>query len=72
MVMLFFSDVDQYVPVKLCKPVKNIHLFKILGDLTSDQIILERRLFFDVVQIDWKEALMTLNGNIIDYYSTYL
>ena len=63
--MLFFSDVDQYVPVKLCKTVGSIHLFKILGYLTSDQITLERRLLWDVVQIDWKEVIMTLNGNMI-------
>ena len=30
-VMLFFSDVNQYVPVKLCKTAGSIHLFKIFG-----------------------------------------
>ena len=49
MVILFFSDVDHYVPVKLCKTVGSIHLFKILGHLTPDQITLERRLLWDVV-----------------------
>ena len=51
MVMLFFSDVNQYVPVKLWKNEESIHLFKILGHLTSDQ--------------DWKVVLVTLNGNMI-------
>ena len=36
MVTLFFSDVDQYVLVKLCQTVGSIHLFKILGHLTPD------------------------------------
>ena len=36
MVMLFFSDDDQYVPVKLCKTAGSIHLFKILGHLTPN------------------------------------
>ena len=31
-VMLFFSDVKQYVPVKLCKTMGNIHLFEILDN----------------------------------------
>ena len=35
-VMLFFSDVKQYVPVKLCKTVGSIHLFQIYGQLTLD------------------------------------
>ena len=65
MVMLFFSDVDHYVPVKLCKTAGSIHLFEILGHLTPGQITLKRRLLWDVVQIDWKEVLVTLNGNMI-------
>ena len=44
-VMLFFSDVKQYVPVKLCKTVGSIHLFQIYGQLTSDQITLERKFY---------------------------
>ena len=44
---------------------ESIHLFKSLGHLTPDQIILERRLLWDVVLIDWKEFLMTLNGNMV-------
>ena len=63
--MLFFSDVNQYVPVKLWKTMGSIHLFKIFGHLTPDQITLERKLLWDVVKIDWKEVFMTLNGTII-------
>ena len=32
-IMLLFSDVRQYVPVKLCKSVGSIHLFQIYGQL---------------------------------------
>ena len=41
--MLIFSDVKQYVPVKLCKTMGSIHLFQIYGQLTIDQITLERK-----------------------------
>ena len=64
-VVLFFSDVEHYVPVKLCKTAGSIHLFKIIGHLTPAQITLKRRLLWDIVQIDWKEVLMTLNGNMV-------
>ena len=30
-IMLFFSDVKQYIPVKLCKSVGSIHFFQIYG-----------------------------------------
>ena len=64
-VMLFFSDIKQYVPVKLCKTVGSIHLFQIYGQLTSDQITLERKYLWDIIRIDWKEVVVTLNGAII-------
>ena len=35
--MLFFSDIKQHVPVKLCKTAGSIHLFKIFEQLTLDQ-----------------------------------
>ena len=63
--MLFFSDVEHYVPVKLCKTAGSIHSFKIIGHLIPAQITLKRRLLWDVVHIDWKDMLMTLNGNIV-------
>ena len=64
-VMLFFSDVKQYIPVKLCKTTGSIHLFQIYGQLVSDQITLERRYLWDVIRIDWGEVFVTLNGAII-------
>ena len=64
-VMLFFSDVKQYVPVKLCKTVGSIHLFQIYGQLTLDQITLERKYLWDVIKIDWGEVFVTVNGAII-------
>ena len=41
-VMLFFSDIKQYIPVKLCKTAGSIHLSQIYGQLAPDQITLER------------------------------
>ena len=44
-IMLFFSDVKQYIPVKLCKSAGSIHLFQMYRQLDSDQIVqLERSL----------------------------
>ena len=43
-VVVFFSDIKQYVPVKLCKTVGSIHLFQIYGQLTPDQITLKENI----------------------------
>ena len=63
--MLFFSDINQYVPVKLCKSTGSIYLFQLYGQLDSDQIILEKNCLWDMIKIDWKEDLVTLNGTIV-------
>ena len=63
--MLFFSDIKQYIPVKLCKSAGSIHLFQIYGQLNSDQIVLEKNCLWDMIRINWKEVLVTLNGTII-------
>ena len=64
-IMLFFSDVKQYVPVKLCKTAGSIHLFQIYGQLDPNQIILEKNCLWDMIKIDWKEVFVTLNGTIV-------
>ena len=39
--MLFISDVQNYVPIKLCKTAGSIHLFKIQGALKSGDVKLK-------------------------------
>ena len=64
-IMLFFSDVKQYIPVKLCKSVGSIHLFQLYGQLNSGQIVLEKNCLWDMIKINWKEVFVTLNDTII-------
>ena len=64
-IMFFFSDIKQYVPVKLCKTAGSIHFFQIYGQLDPDQIILEKNCLWDMIKIDWKEVFVTLNGTIV-------
>ena len=64
-VMLFFSDVKQYILVKLCKIAGSIHLFQIYGQLISDQTTLERKYLWDNIKIYWGEVFVTLNRAIV-------
>ena len=36
-----------------------------LGQLTSNQITLERNVLWDVIKIEWEEVFLTLNGTIV-------
>ena len=42
--MLFISDVQYYIPVKLCMTAGSIHLFKISGKLMIDKVKLKKTL----------------------------
>ena len=51
-IMLFISDVQYYVLVKLCKMAGSIHLFKITGRLTTDKVKLNKHYIWDILEID--------------------
>ena len=59
-IMIFISDVQNYVPIKLCKATGNIHLFKIIGTLKAEDIKLNKNYLWDTLEINWKEVTMTL------------
>ena len=62
-IMIFISDIQYYVPIKLCKTTGSIHLFKITGMLKPENVKLNQNYIWDTLQIDWKEVNMTFNSN---------
>ena len=65
-IMLFISDVQYYVPVKLCKMAGSIHLFKISGKLMIDKVKLNKHYIWNILETDWSEVKVTFNGRIIN------
>ena len=41
-IRVFISDVQNYIPIKLCKTSGSIHLFKIIGKLKAENIKLKK------------------------------
>ena len=66
-IMIFISDVQNYIPVKLCKTAGSIHLFKISGMLKAENIKLNKKLSMGYTGNKWKEVTVTFNGNKIDF-----
>ena len=64
--MLLISDIQYYVPVKLCRTAGSIHLFKLTGKLTIDKVRLNKHYIRDVLEIDWNEVKVMLNGRVIN------
>ena len=65
-IVLFISDIQNYVQIKLCKTAGSIHLFKIKGMLKPENIKLDKNYLWDTMQIDWKEVTVTFNDNKIN------
>ena len=68
--MLFISDIQYYVPIKLCKPSGSIHLFKMTGILTPDKVKLKKHYIWDILEVDWKEFKVTFNGKVINLWKS--
>ena len=65
-IMLFISDIQNYIPIKLSKAAGNIHLFKIKGMLKVDNIKLNKNFIWDTLEIGWKEVTVTFSEDIIN------
>ena len=65
-IVLFISDVQHYIPIKLCKTSGSPHLFKIKGTLKSQDIKLNKNYLWDMLEINWDEIKLSLNSNEIE------
>ena len=66
-IMLFISNIQNYVPIKLCKTAGSIYLFKIKGTLNTGIIKLNKNYLWDTLQIDWKDVTVTFNDKKIEF-----
>ena len=64
-IMLFISDIQYYILVRLCKTAGTIHLFKITGRLMADKVKLNKHYMWDILEIDWSEVKVTFTGKAI-------
>ena len=64
-IVLFISNVQHYIPIKLCKTSGSLHLFKITGTLTSEDIKLNINYLWDTLEINWAKIKLAFNSNEI-------
>ena len=65
-IVVFISDVWNYIYIMLCKTAGSIHLFKLTGMLKVENIKLSKTYIWDTLEIDWKEDTVTFNENKIN------
>ena len=65
-IVLFISDVQHYIPIKLCRTLGSPHLFKIKGTLKSEDIRLNKKYLWNTLEINWNKIKLSLNSNEIE------
>ena len=65
-IVLFISDVQNYMPIKLCKTSGSLHLFKIKRCIKTRRYKAEPNYLWNTVEINWKGINLSFNGNEID------
>ena len=71
-ILLFISNTCSYIPIKLCRVTRSIHLFKIRGRLNPEHVRLKKNWNWDVLEIDWSDVSITLNDNEIGLPSSVI
>ena len=65
-IVLFISNTTTYVPIKLNRTAGSIHLFKPRERLTFEHVRFKRNWIWDILEIDWRDVQMMINGNAIN------
>ena len=64
-IVLLITDVQHYIPIKLCKTSGSLHLFKVTGTLTPEHIKLNRNYLWDTLEINWDKIKLVFKSNKI-------
>ena len=65
-VLVFISNIKSCVPIKLCKTTGSVCSFKLMGSLQKEDIMLHRNKVWDILEIDWKNVTLMVNGNVVN------
>ena len=57
-VKLFVADIHCYIPLHLNKLVGSVHLFKLHGILSKENLVLKKNWIWDVLEIDWTDVYL--------------
>ena len=71
-ILLFISNTHSYVPIKLCRVPRSIHLFRIRGRLNPEHVKIKKNWIWNILEIDWSDVSITLNDNEIDLPSSVI
>ena len=71
-IKLFLADTESYVPLELNKLAGNVHLFKLTGELSLDNVILKKNWIWDVLEVNWSNVHITLKDKEVNLPGTLI
>ena len=71
-IKLFLADTKLYVSLNLNQSAGNMHLFKLIGELSPDNVTLKKNWIWDVLEIQWVNTCIMLNSKEIHLPTTLL
>ena len=71
-IKLFLADIKSYVSLNLNQSAGNTHLFKLIGELSSDNVALKKNWIWDVLEIRWVNTCIMLKSKEIHLPTTLL
>ena len=71
-IKLFLADTKSYVSLNLNQSAGNTHLFKLIGELSSDKVTLKKNWIWDMLEIKWGNTHIILDNKEIHLPTTLL
>ena len=71
-IKLLLADTESYVPLELNKLAGNIHLFKLIGELSLDNVTQKKNWIWDILEVNWNSVHITLNDKEINLPGTLI
>ena len=65
-ILLFISNTYSYVPTKLCRVARSIHLLRIRRKLNPENVKFKKNWIWDLLEINWSNTSIMLNDKEID------
>ena len=69
---LILADTKSFVSLNLNQSAGNMHLFKLMGDPSPNNVVLKKNLIWDVLEVKWRDICITLNNKEIHLPTTLL
>ena len=71
-VKLFLADTKSYVLINLNQSARNMHLFKLMDELSPKNVVLKKNWIWDLLEVKWGNTHITLNDKEIHPPTTLL